>query len=74
MTDDGPASHGAGECPARLDRRREAAPTAAPAGPSLTGAPTTTAWDSALAAGLIELGVRIEEETVLDELPADLGR
>ncbi|WP_234436293.1 TIGR02679 family protein [Streptomyces sp. NRRL S-813] len=46
---------------------------AASLAPSLTGTPTTAAWDPDLPAALTELGVRIEEETVLDDLLADLG-
>ncbi|MFV0136142.1 TIGR02679 family protein [Streptomyces sp. HMX87] len=48
--------------------------TATPLAPPLTGTPTTAAWDPDLPAALIELGVRIEEETVLDDLLADLGQ
>ncbi|MER6067399.1 TIGR02679 family protein [Streptomyces sp. NPDC001817] len=46
---------------------------AASLAPRLTGTPTTAAWDPDLPAALTELGVRIEEETVLDDLLADLG-
>jgi uncharacterized protein (TIGR02679 family) len=42
--------------------------------PPLAGSPATASWDPGLAAALAELGVRIEEETVLDTLLADLGR
>ncbi|MEU5630483.1 TIGR02679 family protein [Streptomyces rishiriensis] len=42
--------------------------------PPLTGTPTTAAWDPDLPAALTELGVRIEEETVLDDLLTDLGQ
>ncbi|TMU92386.1 DUF2399 domain-containing protein [Streptomyces sp. DASNCL29] len=41
--------------------------------PSLTGTPATAPWGPDLRAALSELGVRIEEETVLDELLADLA-
>ncbi|MFC9929551.1 TIGR02679 family protein [Streptomyces sp. NPDC127190] len=47
---------------------------AAPLASPLTGTPTTAAWDPDLPAALTELGVRIEEETVVDDLLADLGR
>ncbi|MDT3395407.1 TIGR02679 family protein [Streptomyces sp. B1866] len=47
---------------------------ATPLAPPLTGTPTTAAWDPDLPAALTELGVRIEEETVLDGLLADLGQ
>ncbi|MBK3579737.1 TIGR02679 family protein [Streptomyces sp. MBT65] len=53
------------------DYRTAAAAT--PLAPLLTGPPATAAWDPDLAAALAELGVRIEEETVLDVLLADLG-
>jgi uncharacterized protein (TIGR02679 family) len=46
---------------------------ATPLAPPLAGTPATAAWDPDLPAALTELGVRIEEETVLDDLPADLG-
>ncbi|MEU6261414.1 TIGR02679 family protein [Streptomyces sp. NPDC047043] len=52
------------------DYRAAAAST--PLAPPLTGTPATAAWDPDLAAALAELGVRIEEETVLDTLLADL--
>ncbi|MEV0302193.1 TIGR02679 family protein [Streptomyces prasinus] len=41
--------------------------------PGLTGPPAATPWDPALAVALAECGVRVEEETVLDDLLADLG-
>ncbi|MFF4254971.1 TIGR02679 family protein [Streptomyces sp. NPDC001663] len=53
------------------DYRTAAATT--PLAPPLTGTPATAAWDPDLAAALAELGVRIEEETVLDTLLADLA-
>jgi uncharacterized protein (TIGR02679 family) len=46
---------------------------ATPLAPPLNGTPTTAAWDPDLPAALAELGVRIEEETVIDDLLADLG-
>ncbi|MEV0910857.1 TIGR02679 family protein [Streptomyces hokutonensis] len=52
------------------DYRTAAAAT--PLAPPLIGTPTDAAWDPALAVALGELGVRIEEETVLDILLADL--
>ncbi|WP_367323618.1 TIGR02679 family protein [Streptomyces sp. HUAS ZL42] len=52
------------------DYRNAAAAT--PLAPPLTGTPATAAWDPDLAAALTELGVRIEEETVLDTLLTDL--
>ncbi|WP_242587678.1 DUF2399 domain-containing protein [Streptomyces sp. MST-110588] len=45
----------------------------APLAPPLTGTPTTAAWDPDLPTALTELGVRTEEESVLDDLLADLG-
>ncbi|MFI7136647.1 TIGR02679 family protein [Streptomyces massasporeus] len=51
-----------------------AAVAATPLAPPLTGTPTTAAWDPDLPAALTELGVRIEEETVLDDLLTDLGQ
>lgn len=44
-----------------------------PLAPALTGSPATAPWDPDLRAALGELGVRVEEETVLDELLTDLG-
>jgi uncharacterized protein (TIGR02679 family) len=41
--------------------------------PDLTGPPAATSWDPALAVALAECGVRVEEETVLDDLLTDLG-
>ncbi|MGW2523608.1 TIGR02679 family protein [Streptomyces sp. NPDC001617] len=52
------------------DYRTAAAAT--PLAPPLTGTPATAAWDPDLAPALAELGVRIEEETVLDTLLTDL--
>ncbi|MFJ7291397.1 TIGR02679 family protein [Streptomyces collinus] len=51
-----------------------AAVTAAAESPNLTGPPAATPWDPALAAALAECGVRVEEETVLDDLLMDLGK
>ncbi|MFE3324953.1 TIGR02679 family protein [Streptomyces sp. NPDC059176] len=51
-----------------------AAAASVPLAPPLAGSPTTAGWDPDLSEALIELGVRIEEETVLDDLLADLGR
>ncbi|MGP4089231.1 TIGR02679 family protein [Streptomyces sp. KR55] len=53
------------------DYRTAAAAT--PLAPPLTGTPTTAAWDRDLHPALAELGVRIEEEAVLDALLADLA-
>ncbi|MFF9062390.1 DUF2399 domain-containing protein [Streptomyces sp. NPDC014882] len=47
--------------------------TDADAAPGLTGRPAATSWDPALAASLVEPGVRGGEEAVLDDLLADLG-
>ncbi len=49
-----------------------AAATARPLAPPLTGPPTTAPWDPALAPALTALGVRVEEESVLDDLLNDL--
>ncbi|MFC9813322.1 TIGR02679 family protein [Streptomyces virginiae] len=43
-----------------------------PAGPPLTGRPAEAPWDPELSAALTELGIRVEEETVLDQLLSDL--
>ncbi|WP_245877244.1 TIGR02679 family protein [Streptomyces glaucescens] len=51
-----------------------AAVTAAAEAPNLTGPPAATPWDPALAVALAERSVRVEEETVLDDLLTDLGR
>ena len=40
----------------------------------LVGAPVEVPWDPDLVAAMVERGVRVEEELVLDELLADLGR
>ncbi|MFE1437198.1 TIGR02679 family protein [Streptomyces sp. NPDC058739] len=45
-----------------------------PAGPPLTGLPTQAPWDPALPEALAELGVRVEEEAVLEDLLGDLAR
>ncbi|MFG3658362.1 TIGR02679 family protein [Streptomyces sp. NPDC047706] len=50
---------------------RAAVPAAAEAR-DLTGPPAATPWDPALAVALAECGVRVEEETVLDDLLTDL--
>lgn len=51
-----------------------AAAAATPGPDRLSGPPAESAWDPALAAALTELGVRVEEESVLDDLLGDLGR
>jgi uncharacterized protein (TIGR02679 family) len=53
---------------------RTAAAGLGEAAQALTGAPAATPWDPALAVTLAELGVRVEEEVVLDALLADLER
>ncbi|MET9638242.1 DUF2399 domain-containing protein [Streptomyces virginiae] len=40
--------------------------------PALTGRPAEAPWDPELSAALTELGIRVEEETVLDQLLSDL--
>lgn len=47
---------------------------ATPLASPLVGTPTIAAWDPELPAALTGLGVRIEEEAVLDDLLADLGQ
>ncbi|WP_443295340.1 TIGR02679 family protein [Streptomyces sp. GDS52] len=54
-------------------RAAVAAVAAVAEAPELTGPPVATPWDPALAAALVEHGVRVEEEAVLDDLLADLG-
>ncbi|MFI1972862.1 TIGR02679 family protein [Streptomyces cinnamoneus] len=49
------------------------AATAAPLAPPLTGKPVDAPWDPELRPALTGLGVRVEEETVLDDLLADLA-
>ncbi|MFH0516213.1 TIGR02679 family protein [Streptomyces sp. M41] len=49
-----------------------AAVSAAAEAPDLTGPPAATPWDPALAVALAQCGVRIEEETVLNDLLTDL--
>jgi uncharacterized protein (TIGR02679 family) len=41
-------------------------------GPPLRGRPVTATWDPALTRAMLELGVKVEEERVLDDLLADL--
>ncbi|MFJ5224727.1 TIGR02679 family protein [Streptomyces sp. NPDC088400] len=53
------------------DYRAAAART--PHAPRLTGIPADAPWDSALPGALAELGVRVEEESVLDDLLRDLA-
>ncbi|MFE1307820.1 DUF2399 domain-containing protein [Streptomyces sp. NPDC058755] len=56
-----------------MSSRCRAAAAATPLAPPLTGTPATAPWDRELCPALAELGVRIEEEVVLDDLPADLA-
>ncbi|WP_171162531.1 TIGR02679 family protein [Streptomyces sp. I05A-00742] len=44
-----------------------------PLAPPLTGTPADASWDPELRPTLTELGVRVEEETVLDDLLTDLA-
>ncbi|MFI7316901.1 TIGR02679 family protein [Streptomyces venezuelae] len=55
----------------RADDYRRAATR--PGLPPLAGTPAATPWDPEIAAALVEFGVRVEEEVVLDELITDLG-
>lgn len=48
------------------------AAAASPGGPPLTGLRAEAPWDPDLPQALVELGVRVEEETVLDTLLTDL--
>ncbi|WP_427167421.1 TIGR02679 family protein [Streptomyces sp. C1-1] len=50
-----------------------AAAAATPLAPPLTGTPAEAAWDADLARTLTALGVRVEEEAVLEVLLADLA-
>jgi uncharacterized protein (TIGR02679 family) len=45
---------------------------AAGGGPPLRGGPVTATWDPALTEAMLQLGVKVEEERVLDDLLADL--
>ncbi|MFD3805840.1 TIGR02679 family protein [Streptomyces sp. NPDC058619] len=49
-----------------------AAALANPGGPPLTGRPAVSPWDPDLPRVLMELGIRVEEETLLDALLTDL--
>jgi uncharacterized protein (TIGR02679 family) len=61
-----------GALPWRLDA--DAYRSAADAdGPALRGRPVTATWDPALTQAMLELGVKVEEERVLDDLLADLA-
>ncbi|MEV8394546.1 MULTISPECIES: TIGR02679 family protein [unclassified Streptomyces] len=53
------------------DYRAAAART--PDAPRLTGTPAEAPWDPSLPQALTELGLRVEEETVLDDLLRDLA-
>lgn len=53
---------------------RAAAATVGPAPLPLKGPPALSPWDPDLGPALAELGIRVEEEAVLDVLVADLGR
>jgi uncharacterized protein (TIGR02679 family) len=46
---------------------------AASGGPALRGSPVTATWDPGLTRAMLELGVKVEEERVLDDLLADLA-
>jgi uncharacterized protein (TIGR02679 family) len=46
---------------------------AANGGPALRGSPVIATWDPALSQAMVELGVKVEEERVLDHLLADLA-
>jgi uncharacterized protein (TIGR02679 family) len=46
---------------------------AAPGGSVLRGTPVQAVWDPALAAAMLELSVKVEEERVLDDLLGDLA-
>ncbi len=46
---------------------------AAEGGPPLRGSPVTATWDPTLTQAMLELGVKVEEERVLDDLLADLA-
>ncbi|MFW6695742.1 TIGR02679 family protein [Streptomyces sp. MAR4 CNX-425] len=54
------------------DYRAAAATT--PLAPPLRGTPEPAPWDPGLTAALTELGVRVEEESVIDDLLGDLTR
>ncbi|WP_232425398.1 TIGR02679 family protein [Pseudofrankia inefficax] len=55
------------------DYRRAVAGLAADVGLPLTGTPEATAWDPDLAAAMIRAGVAVHEESLLDDLLADLA-
>ncbi len=61
-----------GALPWRLDAGayRSAAP---PDGPRLRGSPISATWDPGLTEAMLELGVKVEEERVLDDLLDDLA-
>ncbi|MCY0953688.1 DUF2399 domain-containing protein [Streptomyces sp. H27-S2] len=50
-----------------------AAALARPDGPALAGHPAEAPWDPDLRQALLQLAVRVEEETVLDVLLSDLA-
>ncbi|MWA02655.1 TIGR02679 family protein [Actinomadura sp. LD22] len=61
-----------GSRPWRPWRYDAAAYREAASGTALTGRPSPTPWDPALAAAMTERGVRVEEEQVLSDLVGDL--
>jgi uncharacterized protein (TIGR02679 family) len=60
-----------GALPWRLDASAYRS-AAAEDGPPLRGRPVTATWDPTLTQAMLELGVKVEEERVLDDLLADL--
>ncbi len=58
---------------AAADYRTAVARLTADGGLPLTGVPEVTTWDPDLAAAMIRAGVAVHEESLLDELLADLA-
>jgi uncharacterized protein (TIGR02679 family) len=61
-----------GALPWRLDADAYRS-AAQPSSPRLRGAPVTATWDPSLTEAMLQLGVKVEEERVLDDLLTDLA-
>jgi uncharacterized protein (TIGR02679 family) len=61
-----------GALPWRLDAGAYRS-AAQPGGPRLRDTPVTATWDPSLTEAMLQLGVKVEEERVLDDLLTDLA-
>jgi uncharacterized protein (TIGR02679 family) len=62
-----------GARPWRLDADAYRSAAAELGGPRLRGGPVTATWDPGLTEAMLAVGVKVEEERVLDDLLTDLG-